>query len=203
MKHINLLPWRETLKKEREKRFGVITAVALAFTAGIWAGVHLFLASQIEYQQSRNNYLTEEIKEADKKIKEIEALEKEKENLVARMEAVQKLEEDRSKVVYLLDALIKAVPPGVSFTSLKQKDDKVTIQGFAQSDARVASLMRGISDSEWLFNPEIFVIESKSKQSKRDISTFELSFKQLTPRKKKEEEAKKEEAKEEAKKETK
>jgi len=197
MKHINLLPWRETLKKEREKRFGIIAGIALAFTAGIWGGVHFYFVSQIEYQQSRNNYLKKEIAEAEKKIKEIEKLESEKANLIARMEAVQKLEEDRSKVVYLLDALIEAVPPGVSFTSLTQKGDKVLIEGFAQSDARVASLMRGVSNSKWLSDPDVSVIESKSKnkaERSREISSFKLSFKQITPKKKKEEEAKKEEA---------
>jgi len=133
--------------------------------------------------------------------------------LIARMEVVQKLEEDRSKVVYLLDALIKATPPGVSFTKLSQTGDKVTINGFAQSDARVASLMRGVSDSEWLSSPEVSVIKADSKgisnkvtdnknnKIKREISTFTLSFKQITPKKKKEEEAKEEEAKEEGKKE--
>lgn len=192
MKHINLLPWRETLKKEREKRFGIITGIALGVAAAIWGGVHFAFASQIEYQKSRNDFLNKEIAEAEKKIKEIEELEKEKERLIARMEAVQKLEEDRSKVVLLLDALIEAVPSGVSFTTLTQKADVITIDGFAQSDSRVATLMRKISESKWLSDPRVTVIKS-SNQDKREISTFNLSFKQISPKKEEEEEKPKKE----------
>jgi type IV pilus assembly protein PilN len=186
MKHINLLPWRETLKKEREKRFGIITGISLGVMVAIWGGVHFGFASQIEYQKSRNDFLNTKIAEAERKIKEIEELEKEKESLVARMEAVQKLEADRSKVVHLLDALIEAVPSGLSFTTLTQKADVVTIDGFAQSDSRVASLMRKISESEWLSDPHVSVIKASSKD-KRDISNFNLRFKQISPKTEEEE----------------
>ena len=149
MPRINLLPWRETLKKEREIRFGIITGISLGIMAVIFLGIHFYIANAISYQESRNNYLAEQIKAAEEKIAEIKAMEQQKERLIERMSVIQELEKSRPQVVHLFDELVKQVPQGVYFTKMIQKGDKITLEGVAQSDARVSSLMSNIEISHF------------------------------------------------------
>ena len=186
MPRINLLPWRETLKKEREIRFGAITGVSLALAGLVWLAVHLYMVSEHDYQASRNNYMAGEIKKAEAKIKEIELLDQQKKRLIERMNIIQELEESRPQIVHLFDEIVKQVPNGVYFTRLTQKGDQITINGVAQSDARVSSLMKNIERSEWLTSPKIFSIETKGPARQaiqgRRVSTFKLEVKQTAPK---------------------
>ena len=189
MPRINLLPWRESLKKEREIRFGIITGISVGIMALIWLGIHVYIANAISYQESRNNYLTEQIKEAEAKIAEIKELEQKKERLIERMSVIQELEKSRPQVVHLFDELVKQVPQGVYFTKMEQKDDKITLEGIAQSDARVSSLMSNVEISPWLTNPKIYQITS-DKSGNTDnggtkpmrVSKFKLEVTQTAPK---------------------
>ena len=187
MPRINLLPWRDSLKKEREVRFGIITGIALGITALIFLGVHVYIANAISYQESRNNYLTEQIKEAEAKIAEIKELEQKKERLIERMSVIQELEKSRPQVVHLFDELVKQVPPGVYFTKMEQKGDKITLEGTAQSDARVSSLMSNIEMSQWLSHPKIYQIVTKEQKQNPSgkgtrVSEFKLEVTQTAPK---------------------
>jgi len=187
MPNINLLPWRETLKKERETRFGIITGAALAVTGLIVLAIHLYVAGLISYQQQRNQYLKNKIAEMDKKIEQIKDLAQKKERLIARMDVIQNLEASRPEIVHLFDELVKRVPDGVFFTEMRQEKDKLSLTGVAQSDARVSSLMKNIERSPWLAEPKIIEIvaqeidSSGDKSIKHSVSTFVLEVKQISP----------------------
>jgi len=184
---INLLPWRDTQRKEREIRFVIITGLALAFVGAIVLSGHLYMADKISYQQSRNDYLKAEIKKADAKIKKIKKLKDKKRRLVERMNVIQELEESRSHLVHLLDELVKQIPSGVYFKRMTQKKNKITLEGVAQSDARVSSLMGSLEASPWLTNPKVYFIKDsttkQSNQRKRSVSSFRLEIIQTTPQK--------------------
>ncbi|OAD23704.1 Fimbrial assembly [Candidatus Thiomargarita nelsonii] len=191
MPHINLLPWRETLKKERETRFFLITGMSLLFMGIVVILVHLYMVDQIDYQQRRNHYLKSEIKKVEAQLKEIETLKKEKKRLIERMDIIQELEESRSNVVHLFDELVKQVPNGVYFTSMKQKGNQITLEGVAQSGNRVSELMENLEASQWLTNPKIYSIKTiednklqKSAYKKRRLSHFKLEITQTAPTKK-------------------
>ncbi|KHD08756.1 hypothetical protein PN36_11280 [Candidatus Thiomargarita nelsonii] len=191
MPHINLLPWRETLKKERETRFFIITGMSLLFMGFLVILVHLYMAEQLDYQQRRNHYLKSEIKKVDAQLKDIKKLKKEKQRLIERMDIIQELEESRSNVVHLFDELVKQVPNGVYFTSLKQKGNFITLEGVAQSGNRVSELMKNLEASQWLTNPKIYSIKTiadkklqKSAYKKRRLSHFKLEITQTAPTKK-------------------
>ena len=193
MPRINLLPWRETLKKERETRFGIIALITLLF-AGLIAGfVHLYMNGQLDYQQRRNQYLKSEIKRAEEKIKEIKDLGQKKQRLIERMDIIQNLEVSRPQVVHLVEELVKQVPDGVSFSSMVQKGNKITLDGIAQSSARVSTLMKNFESSQWLSGSKIIHIrteEVKGTQKsyrKTSVSKFKLEITQTSPVKKKEE----------------
>jgi type IV pilus assembly protein PilN len=180
MSKINLLPWREELRKEKQQEFFVLLGASAVFAAVIWGLVHLYHTQLIDYHKSRNLYLEQEISKLDEKIKEIQRLEKEKERLLARMRAIEQLQGNRPLVVRFFDEVVKTLPDGVSLTNIKQTGNSITINGVAQSNARVSNFMRNLESSEWLQNPSLDVIQATDAAGER-VSNFTLRFSQVIP----------------------
>lgn len=181
MSKINLLPWRETLRKEKQQEFFAMLGFFALMAAGIVGMVHFYHSQLIENQESRNRYMEDQITQIDKKIKEIQELEKEKQKLLDRMRAIEQLQGNRPLVVRLFDELITSLPEGVSVTSITQKGNRITIGGEAQSNARVSSFMRNLEAAKWLAQPKLDVIQAKNSQGHR-VSNFKLRFKQVIPK---------------------
>ncbi len=187
MPRINLLPWREELRKQRQKEFGIMAGLAVIMMAAVVALAHMQIAAMIEYQKRRNNFLEEEIVKLDKKIKEIRELEKEKEHLLARMRIVEQLQTSRPEVVHLFDELVTSLPEGVYLTSLEQRGHRINLKVFAQSNARVSSFMRKLEASPWLQNPDLKEIRARVKKneevaSELRLSAFSLDVSQASPK---------------------
>ncbi|MCG7874348.1 MAG: PilN domain-containing protein [Candidatus Thiodiazotropha lotti] len=179
MARINLLPWREAERKERQKEFGMMVLAGVLFSALAVYGVHSIIQSQIEAQNQRNNFLKQEIKTVEKQISEIRDLDKTKQNLLARMNIIQELQSSRPQIVHLFDEVVTTLPMGVYLDQIDQTANKVTFEGQAQSNARVSSMMRNIDNSEWLENPTLDFIESKEKTG-TGYSHFKLTVKQAS-----------------------
>jgi len=179
MAHINLLPWRETLRKKRQQQFGLAAAGMIAVTVLLLLGAHLQIQGMIDYQGKRNKYLTNEIADLDRKIAEIKALEKTKAQLLTRMEIIQQLQSSRPEIVRLFDELVKTLPEGTFLTKVIQRGRGVNLDGRAQSNARVSSYMRKIDASDWMGNPRLVVIEAKDKTG-TGFSHFQMSASQVT-----------------------
>ncbi len=160
MARINLLPWREDLRKERRKQFAFIAAGSAVLMLLVILLVHVRVNGMIDDQDSRNNYLQQQITEVESKIKEIENLENKKQQLLARMRVIEQLQGNRSEIVHIFEELAKAVPDGLYLNSVKQNGRSFTINGMAQSNARVSSFMRNLDASAWFQNPVLDVIES-------------------------------------------
>lgn len=180
MAKINLLPWREELRKERQQEFYATVGLFVVLTLCAWGGVHFYNTQRIDYQQSRNDILNTEIVKLDKKIEEIKRLEKEKQRLKARIEAIEQLQGNRPLIVRLFDEMVTSLPEGVSLVSVTQKGKAVTINGVAQSNARVSSFMRKLEESDWLGEPQLEIIEAKDDQGQR-VSNFTMRFNQVIP----------------------
>jgi len=163
MARINLLPWRETLKKEREKRFYIMAAVTAIATVGIIATIHMEIEKQINYQQARNQFLTQQIKSVEKEIVEIRNLEEEKGRLLNRMEVIQQLQKSRPGIVYLFESLVTTIPDGVQLLKINHEGNNLHIEGIAESNSRISSFMRNIDKSRWLKDPELIVIDADTK----------------------------------------
>ncbi|MEE9158711.1 MAG: PilN domain-containing protein [Gammaproteobacteria bacterium] len=181
MAKINLLPWRAALRKERQTRFYITVGMAIVVTLSIWGVVHLFFEQLISYQKSRNQYLQGQIVLLDKKIKEIKELEREKERLLARMRAIERLQANRPLIVRLFDEMVTSLPEGVSLKQVTQKGAVITIDGIAQSNARVSNFMRNLEESPWLATPELDIIQTTDQKGTR-ISNFTLRFTQVYPK---------------------
>lgn len=160
MTTINLLPWRDAVRKERQQSFIAALGVGVIAALAIVGIVHMQIMSMIEHQNTRNAYLQEQIARVEKQITEIEKLESEKRRLLARMNVIQQLQQGRPQIVHVFDELVKTLPEGVYITSIKQSGEALDIQGFAQSNARISAYMRSLDASAWLANPKLSVIEA-------------------------------------------
>ena len=160
MPRINLLPWREDQRKERQQNFLVAGAGAVLIGIVTIMVVSWTFDRFISYQNERNGILDKEIALLDEKIEEIKGLESQKERLLARMEIIERLQKSRPEVVHLFDELVRTLPDGVYLTSLKQSNRRLEIKGVAESTTRVSAYMRNIDVSEWLENPGLQVIET-------------------------------------------
>lgn len=161
MTRINLLPWRQARRKERERQFTFIAAGSVILMIGLVFYVHIHFSGLIDNQNGRNDFLTAQIAILDKQIGEINNLSAEKARLLARMTIIQELQTSRPVSVHLFDELVNALPEGSYYTIVKQQGTALTLEGMAQSNARVSTLMRNIESSPWLENPVLDLIESK------------------------------------------
>lgn len=180
MPRINLLPWREQLRKERQKNFSLAAAAAVALGAGIWFLYSTHVENNITYQTERNEFLKKEIAVLDEQIAEIINLEAQKERLLARMAIIEELQKSRPQIVHLFDELVRTLPDGVQLTSVVQNGDRLEIKGVAQSSSRISSYMRNIDASEWLGNPDLGVVEV-SADGRRRNARFTLFASQRQP----------------------
>jgi len=164
MARINLLPWRAERRAQRQRDF--VTMLALAAVAGALLSFLLwfYYDRQISGQTDRNAYLTAEIQKVESQIKEIEALDKQKDRLLARKKVIEELQANRSQMVHLFDSLVRTIPDGVALSNIKQEGEVLTLEGRAQSNARVSAYMRNLESSGWMTKPELSIIEAKSEQ---------------------------------------
>jgi type IV pilus assembly protein PilN len=163
MARINLLPWREELRNEKQRQFlsilglvavlGIVVVFAYKYTVGL----------QIERQNSRNNFLQMQINELNGQIKEIKKLEEERRKLIERMEMITSLQKSRPQVVHIFDEIVRAVPEGLNLNSITRKGDELTIIGSAESAPRITAFMRKIESSPWFDNPRLKDIDSDKK----------------------------------------
>jgi type IV pilus assembly protein PilN len=156
---INLLPHREQKRQARQRQFVSLTIALAILGVAIVALVHVVLAARIDNQNSRNTLLKTRIAELDSQIKEIDKLRDQIQQVLARKQVVETLQSNRNEAVHLLDQLVRQLPEGVYLQSVKQTDKKVQIVGYAQSNARVSTLMRNIEGSPWLEKPELVEIK--------------------------------------------
>ena len=160
MIRVNLLPHREEKRKRRQQQFGVLAGIAAVAGLLVAAGVWVFLDQQVSQQQANVAYMKSEIEKLDKQIEEIRKIREETAALLAKKQVVEGLQSNRSEPVQLLDQLLRQLPEGVYLKAIKQTGAKVNISGYAQSNARVSTLMRNLGASPYLENPELVEIKA-------------------------------------------
>jgi len=175
MIRINLLPHREIRRRQQQKQFFIALGIVAAVGGVIWFAVHTYLNDRFQDQQSRNQYLTEEIAKLDKQIAEINKVKEQTAALLARKKVVETLQANRSEVVHLLDQLARQLPDGVYLKSIKQTGPKVSIDGYTQSQARVSSLMRNLESSANLEKPSLIKIEAVQHGNQR-LNEFTMNI---------------------------
>jgi type IV pilus assembly protein PilN len=175
MIRINLLPHRAEKRRAQQIQFVAFSVISVVLGIVIVGFVHVTIMAQIGYQEGRNAYLNKEIVILDKQIDEIKKLREQTKSLLARKTVVENLQSTRSDVVHLLDQMLRILPDGVYLKSLKQTGNKISLVGYAQSNARVSTLMRSIEDSPWLEAPTLIEIHAVTVAGAR-LSEFSLNF---------------------------
>jgi len=175
MIRINLLPHRAEKRRARQVQFAALGVISVVLGALLVGFVHVAITTQISHQERRNGYLKQEIAVLDKQIDEIKKLREQTQSLLVRKDAVEKLQSDRSDVVHLLDQMLRILPDGVYLKTLKQAGNKINLAGYAQSNARISTLMRAVEDSPWLDSPALVEIRASSAGGAR-VSEFTLTF---------------------------
>lgn len=175
MIRVNLLPHRAERRKARKIQFISFSAIALILGAVVVGFVHVAISGQISHQERRNQFLKDETALLDKQIAEIRKLREQTEALLSRKTVVENLQSTRSDVVHLLDQMLRILPDGVYLKSIKQTGNKINLVGFAQSNARISTLMRAIEDSPWLEAPALVEIHATTAAGIR-ASEFTLNF---------------------------
>lgn len=180
---INLLPWREERRKQRQHEFFAMLVFA-ALVAGLifwlWRGVE---QSRIADQQTRNDHIQSQIAKLNKQIREIQHLKQRRQELVARMKVIQALQGNRPSIVYVFDQLVRTLPDGVYYTMVQRKGGVFTIDGVAESNNRISRLMRNMEKSPWFINPSLLNVKALPGNDK--ANSFELTVQQGSPEDKK------------------
>ena len=159
---INLLPHRELRRAARKREFIFVAAGTVIFAIATALLVHTVLVGMLESQTAKNKFLKAEIVKLDKEIEEIQRLKEQTSALLARKQIVETLQSNRTEAVHVLDQLARQLPDGIFLKAVKQVDDKINLIGYAQSNARIATLMRNLDSSPWLANAEL--VETKAVQ---------------------------------------
>ncbi len=173
MAKINLLPWREELRKQKQREFIISAGGGAVVAALIVLLAHFHIDGLIDNQNQRNAFLQVQIEVLDQRIGRIKELEKMKADLLARMNVIQELQRSRPESVHLMDELVRTLPDGVYLKTFTQKDRSLEMGGVAQSNARVSDYMRNIDASEWLTAPRLDQIQTTEVNRTR-VANFSL-----------------------------
>lgn len=173
---INLLPHRQMKRAERRRQFNVMAGATAILGAAILFVGYTSISAEISAQESRNQRLKEAITKLDGQIKEIDSLKEKIGELKDRIQAVESLQNNRSLAVMMLDELARQLPEAVALRSLKQTGDVITLEGVADTNARVATLVRNLSNSDTLYAPQLIQIVAVN-QNNQKLSSFTMTVK--------------------------
>jgi type IV pilus assembly protein PilN len=173
MIRINLLPHREERRKALRQQFYALAGLVTVLAAAIWFLGYSYIENRIENQAAKNAYLKKEIAALDEQIAEIKKLKEQTESLLARKQVIESLQANRSETVHLFNELARQLPGGIYLRSIKQEQQKITLIGYAQSNARVSTLMHNLDESPVLERPVLVEIKAVTV-GKRRMNEFNM-----------------------------
>jgi len=180
MVKINLLPWREDRRLQLTKEFYMMIGAGALLSLLLVGIAWYYYDSSIEFQKTRNIYLTDEISKLDEKILEIKELENKKANLIAKQQVIEELQANRTQMVHLFDELVKSIPNGVFLETIKQQGSNLSLEGYSQSHSRVSDYMRKLNASAWFTKVELVYIKVDNSLESHE-QKFKLSAKLINP----------------------
>lgn len=182
MIRINLLPHRQLKRAERQKQFGLMALATLAAGATIVFMGSTIINAKKNAQDDRNSRLDTAIVKLDKEIEDIKSLKDQINSVLSRKQIVENLQSDRSQAVVVLDELSRQLPEGIFLKSIKQQANNITLLGTADTNARVATLVRNLSVSNWMTSPNLVEIKSVVVNNvKQNDFTLSVSIKPNQP----------------------
>lgn len=181
MTRINLLPWRELRRKQRQRDFIILIAAAAVLAAVAVLGVNFYVARQIEHQVARNDYLRGEIAQLARAAQEIQKINEAKDRLLSRLEIIQSLQASRPVMVRIFDALAHLLPEDLYLDSFRNENGRFILRGTARSNNVVSHFMRNLNDSALFSEPALRLVENTQVNGVR-VSAFELAVGRAQPK---------------------
>ena len=175
MARINLLPWREEARRERQRQFMYSLMGTLALGAILVFIVGLFFDQRISHQEARNQQIQVEINRLQLRIDRIAELEKTRSRLLSRKQVIESLQASRSLTVELLDRLARSIPVGVTLKTVKQQGANLTLMGSSQSNARVSAYLQSLEETELFVGPQLQYVRTAAKPAS-PVETYEYSI---------------------------
>ncbi len=174
MIRINLLPHREAKRKGRRQQFYVLLGLVSVLAGLIWFLGYSIVNRQIATQNEKNEFLKREISSLDKEIDEIKKIQEQTNALLSRKRVIEALQANRTETVHLFNELAKQVPEGIYLRTLAQTGPKIVISGYAQSNARITTLMNNLDESPLL--EQSTLIETKAEVvASRRLNAFSIT----------------------------
>jgi len=174
MIRINLLPHREEKRKARRQQFYVLLGLVSVLAAVIWFLGFSLINRQIAVQSETNEFLKREIASLDKEIDEIKKIQEQTNALLSRKRVIEALQANRTETVHLFNELAKQVPEGIYLRTLAQTGPKIAISGYAQSNARITTLMNNLDEAPLL--EQSTLIETKAETvGNRRLNAFSIT----------------------------
>ena len=180
MATINLLPWREERRQLVKQQFLVVLGGVAVLAILLVVLAMSIVNSAISHQEGRNAYLQGHIKKINKEVAEIKDLETRRQQLLDRMSIIQDLQGTRPLIVRVFDEMVRTLPDGLFYTSVRRRDSHIEVQGIAESNNRVSSLMRKLDASPWFADPNLTAVSAASAYGDQ-ASSFKLSYKISAP----------------------
>jgi type IV pilus assembly protein PilN len=160
MARINLLPWREELRRQRQRYFLSTLLMTAVLGVVLVLLVVIVYNQNISHQKFRNDLITNEIQKLETRIKRIDELERTRERLISRKQVIERLQASRSMTVELLDHLAKTIPVGVTLETIRQQGPVLSLTGSSQSNARVSAYLRELEGNDLFLNPQLNFVRS-------------------------------------------
>lgn len=175
MARINLLPWREEARRERQRQFLYSLIGTLVLGAILVLIVGMFFDQRISHQESRNQQIQVEINRLEQRIARIAELERTRDRLLSRKQIIESLQASRSLTVELLDKLAKTIPVGITLTDVRQQGTNLTLLGTSQSNARVSAYLQSLEDMDLFVRPELQYVRAAQNPPTR-VETYEFAI---------------------------
>ncbi len=148
MIHINLLPVRQILRRQRAGRQLALLVGILFILLASLAGGYLALAQRTSDLHSDIDLLKKKRASYTAILRQIKTMEKEQNELAAKIDIIKKLKTNSQLSVRLLDEIADAVKAdSIWLTSLKQADSSLLLAGIAMDNTRLAEFMDTLTAS--------------------------------------------------------
>ncbi len=181
MIRVNLLPHRQIRREARQRQFGLMAAFSAILAVAIVFMAYTVIRAKLDAQAERNARLNAAIAKLDKEIADIKNLKDQISAMLERKQVVENLQTNRSQAVVVFDELSRQLPEGMYLRSIKQVGNMITLEGVADTNARVATLVRNFNASAWLESPVLVEIKAVAANNSQKQNIFTLTVKLKAP----------------------
>ena len=179
MAKINLLPWREERRAEKQQQFMTMLVGGLILAGLVFFMGYQYASNLLSTQAGRNSYLKQEVGVLDDRIKEIVELDSARAEMIGKMGVIESLQFSRPQIVKVFDSLVRLLPEGIHLNSFVRKDTELVLAGVAQSNPRVSVLMHKLDTSDLFNSPQLEVVQRVSNQDEA-VRNFVLRVTEAT-----------------------